>query len=149
MTNPMTITIKITTPEGVIFEDTVDSATIPTQMGEITILPNHIPLVSALQHGEIILKKGGKPEYLSVSTGFIEVNKNIITILADTAETVASLVEEEIVKAKERAEKLLQEKRNVSDVAFAEAASALERELSRLKIYRRRKGAGGKNISLD
>ncbi len=141
------LNIKVTTPEGVIFEDNVDSATIPTQMGEITVLPNHIPLVSALQHGEIVLKKGGKKEYLSVSTGFIEVNKNIITILADTAETVASLVETEILKAKERAEKLLQEKRNVSDVAFAEAAATLERELSRLKIYRRRKS--GKSLELN
>lgn len=141
--------IKVTTPEGVIYENEVDSATIPTQMGEITVLPNHIPLVSALQHGEIVLKKGGKQEFLSVSTGFIEVNKNVITILADTAETVASLVETEILKAKERAEKLLQEKRNVSDVSFVEAASALERELSRLKIYRRRKGVGGKSLELN
>lgn len=144
----MSLNIKVTTPEGVIFEDNVDSATIPTQTGEITVLPNHIPLVSALQHGEIVLKKNGKPEYLSVSTGFLEVNKNEITILADTAETVESLVEVEILKAKERAEKMLQEKRNVSDVAFAEAASALEREMSRLKIYRRRK-SGGKPLELN
>ncbi|MFA5133635.1 MAG: ATP synthase F1 subunit epsilon [Patescibacteria group bacterium] len=142
--------IKVTTPEGVIFEDEVDSATIPTQMGEITILQNHIPLVSALAPGEIILKKNNKEEYLSAGTGFIEVNKNKITILADTAETVASLVEEEILKAKERAEKLLQEKRNVSEVAFVEAAAALEREMSRLKIYRRRKASGkGVHISQE
>lgn len=137
----MPLNIKVTTPEGVIFEDNVDSATIPTQTGEITVLPNHIPLVSALSPGEIILKKDGKNEYMSVGTGFIEVNNNQITILADTAETVESLVEEEILRAKERAEKLLTEKRNVSDVAFAEAAAALEREMSRLKIYRRRKSS--------
>lgn len=145
----MSLNIKIVTPEGEIFKDTIDSATIPTQTGEITVLTNHIPLVSALQHGEIILKKGGKTEYLAVSTGFIEVNKNEITILADTAETVESLVETEIIKAKERAKKLLTEKRHESDVEFAEAAAALERETSRLKIFHRRKGAGGKNIQLD
>lgn len=138
--------LKITTPEGIIYENEVDSATIPTQMGEITVLPNHIPLVSALAPGEIILKKGGKEEYLSVGMGFIEVNKNQITVLADTAETVASLVEEEILKAKERAEKLLTEKRHESDVAFAEAAAAMEREMSRLKIYRRRKIGKGLDI---
>lgn len=136
------LNIKVTTPEGVIFEDNVDSATIPTQMGEITVLTNHIPLVSGLQHGEIVLKKSGKNEYLSVSTGFIEVNKNNITVLADTAETVESLVEEEILKAKERAEKLLTEKRHETDVSYAQAAAALEREISRLKIYRRRKSGG-------
>ncbi|MFH1193463.1 MAG: ATP synthase F1 subunit epsilon [bacterium] len=140
--------LKVTTPEGIIYENEVDSVTIPTQMGEITVLPNHIPLVSALAPGEIILKKSGKEEYLSVSTGFLEVNKNSITILADTAETVASLVEEEILKAKERAEKLVAEKRHESDVSFAEAAAALEREMSRLKVYRRRRGMG-KNTTLD
>jgi F-type H+-transporting ATPase subunit epsilon len=136
--------LKITTPEGIIYENEVDSATIPTQTGEITVLPNHIPLVSALAHGEIILKKNGKEEYMSVGAGFLEVNKNSITILADTAETVESLVEEEILKAKERAEKLLTEKRRESDVSFAEAASALEREMSRLKVYRRRRESGKK-----
>jgi F-type H+-transporting ATPase subunit epsilon len=140
--------LKITTPEGIIYDSEVDSVTIPTQTGEITILPNHIPLVSALAHGEIFLKKNGREEYLSVGAGFVEVNKNEITILADTAETVESLVEEEILKAKERAEHLLMEKRNVSDVEYAQAAAALEREMSRLKIYRRRK-TGGKNIPLD
>jgi len=144
----MSLNIKITTPEGVIFEDNVSSATIPTQMGEITILKNHIPLVSALSPGEIVLKKDNKEEYLSVSTGFVEVNNNKITILADTAEMVASLIEEEILKAKERAQKLLEEKRHESEIGFAEAAAALEREMSRLKVYHRRK-AGGKNITLD
>lgn len=144
----MRLNIKIVTPEGEVFKDEINSATIPTQTGEITVLPNHIPLVSALAPGEIILKKGGKEEYLSVGTGFIEVNKNQITILADTAEAVASLIEEEILRAKERAEKLLTEKRHESDVEYAQAAAALEREMSRLKIYRRRK-AGGKTIGIN
>ena len=144
----MNLQLKITTPEGIVYKQEVDSVTIPTQTGEITVLPNHIPLVSVLQPGEIIARKNGKEEYLSVSTGFIEVNKNNVTLLADTAETVESLIEEQILKAKERAEKLLTEKRHESDVAFAEAAAVLEREMTRLKIYRRRK-SGGKNISLD
>jgi F-type H+-transporting ATPase subunit epsilon len=140
--------IKITTPEGVVYDKEADSATLPTETGEITVLQNHIPLVGVLVPGEIVIKSAGNEEYLSVSTGFIEVRKNRLTILADTAESVESLLEEEILKAKERAEKLLQEKRAVVDVSFAEAAAALERELARLKVYRRRKGAG-KTLSLD
>ena len=135
----MNLQLKITTPEGIVYKQEVDSVTIPTQTGEITVLPNHIPLVSVLQPGEIIARKNGKEEYLSVSTGFIEISKNNVTLLADTAETVESLIEEQILKAKERAEKLLTEKRHESDVAFAEAAAVLERETSRLKVYRRRK----------
>ncbi|MFC1612474.1 ATP synthase F1 subunit epsilon [Patescibacteria group bacterium] len=135
----MQLNLKIVTPEGETFKDTVDSVTIPTKMGEITVLPNHIPLVSAIMPGEIIAKKDGKEEYLSISTGFLEVSNNNVTLLADTAEMVESLVEEEILKAKERAEKLLEEKRHESDVQFAEVAAHLEREMARLKVYRRRR----------
>ena len=144
----MNLQLKIITPEGVVKEIFADSITLPTESGEITVLPNHIPLVSVLRPGEITVRLGGKEEYLSVSTGFLELHNNNITILADTAESVESLVEEEILKAKKRAEDLLAEKRAVADVTFAEADATLERELSRLKIYRRRKG-GQKNITLD
>lgn len=144
----MPLSLKITTPEGVVYDKDTDSVTLPTETGEITVLQNHIPLVSILAPGEIIARSGGKEEYLSVSTGFLEVRKNQITILADTAESVESLMEEEILKAKERAEKLVEEKRAAADVSFAEAAAALEREMSRLKIVRRRKGVG-KPLSFD
>jgi len=135
----MQINLKITTPEGITYENNVDSVTIPTKTGEITVLPNHIPMVSAVVPGEIIVKKDNKEEYMSVSTGFLEIGKNTLTLLADTAEMVDSLVEEEILKAKERAVALLEEKRNISDVAFAEAAAMLEREMARLKVVRKRR----------
>jgi len=135
----MQINLKITTPEGITYENNVDSVTIPTKTGEITVLPNHIPMVSAVVPGEIIVKKDNKEEYMSVSTGFLEIGKNTLTLLADTAEMVDSLVEEEILKAKERAVALLEEKRNTSDVAFAEAAAMLEREMARLKVVRKRR----------
>ena len=135
----MQINLKIITPEGTTFENNVDSITIPTKTGEITVLPNHISMVSVVVPGEIIIKKDSKEEYMSVSTGFLEISKNTTRLLADTAETVDSLVEEEILKAKERAVKLLEEKRNISDVAYAQAAAILEREMARLKVVRRRK----------
>lgn len=141
----MALSLKITTPEGVIYENKVDSVTLPTESGEITILQNHIQLVSILVPGEIIVRADGKEDYLSVSTGFIELRNNQITILADTAEAVESLIEEEILKAKERAQRLLEQKRAIADVSFAEAAAALERELARLKVYRRRKASRNLN----
>lgn len=131
--------LRIVTPEGITYENKIDAITLPTKVGEITVLQNHIALVSALVPGEIVIKKDEKEEYLSVSTGFIEVKEDNITLLADTAEMVESLVEEKILEAKERAEKLLEEGRHKSDVSFAEAAAMLERELARLKVYRRRR----------
>ena len=109
-------------------------------MGEITILPGHIPLVANLQAGELRAKKNGEEIYLVSSTGFLEVRQgNQVTILADTAERVEELELEKIEAAKERARKMLEEKRNIDDVAFADAAAMLERELARERVVIKRK----------
>jgi F-type H+-transporting ATPase subunit epsilon len=128
---------EIITPERVVFTDEVDQITLPTIEGEITILPNHIPLVGVLTPGEIIAKKGQEEILMSCSGGFIEVTQKKVVVLADTAEKAEELVEEEILKARERAEKILKEK-HVDTEKFAEAAAAMERELARLKVFRKR-----------
>jgi len=136
----MPLSLKIVTPERVVYEDTVDSVSVMTQMGEITILPGHIPLVANLQAGELRAKKNGEEIYLVSSTGFLEVRQgNQVTILADTAERVEELELEKIEAAKERARKMLEEKRNIDDVAFADAAAMLERELARERVVIKRK----------
>ncbi len=129
------LSLKIVTPERVVYEDTVDSVTATTEMGEVTILPDHIPLVANLRSGEMRVKKNGEESYLVASTGFLEVRgNNEIVILADSAERVEELELEKIEEAKERARKLLEEKRHVDDVAFADAAAMLERELVRYRV---------------
>lgn len=122
------------------FEDTVDSVTAMTQQGEITILPHHIPLVANLQAGELRVRTNGDEQFLVASTGFLEVRPgNQVVVLADTAERAEELELAEIEKAKERARALLEEKRHVDDVAFADAAAWLERELARERVALRRK----------
>ncbi len=117
------------------FEDEVDSATVMTETGEITVLPGHVPLVSSLRAGEMRLLKNKTEELLAVSTGFLEVRPgNQIVILADTAERIEELELEKIEAAKEAARRLLEEKRHADDVSFADAAAALERELARYKV---------------
>lgn len=107
-------------------------------MGEITILPNHIPLVSALVPGTVMVRKSGQEQYLAVSGGFIEVRGgNEVVVLADTAERAEELEVEAIEAARERARKVLEEKKDREDIAFVDAASALERELARLKVAKR------------
>ncbi len=136
----MPLSLKIVTPERIVYEDTVDSVTAMTQMGEITILPGHIPLVGNLQAGELRIRTNGNEQFLVASTGFLEVRLgNEVVILADTAERVEELELEKIAEAKERARRLLEEKRNVDDVAFANAAAMLERELARERVALRRK----------
>jgi len=147
-----TITIEITTPERTLFKDTVDSATIPTTEGEITVLPGHIGLVSVLQPGALTLRKDGKETLMAVSTGFIQVQgDDKILILADTAENATELeverIERAIAEAKEQAVKTLAEKGRSEDQTFAEAAAAMERELARLRVARKHRSHGGPQIT--
>lgn len=134
------MTLKIVTPERIVFEDSVDSISVMTENGEITVLPNHVPLVSLLKAGEMRLKDGSTSSLLAVSTGLIEVRpNNTVIILADTAERSDELVLEDIEKAKELAEKRLAEAREKGDVAYANALVHLERELARYKVARKGK----------
>lgn len=131
---------KIITPERVVFEDEVDEATLPTTEGEITVLPHHIPLVTLSRAGVIRLKKGAREEFLAVSGGYVEVQPGSqLTVLADTAERAEELDIKKIEEAHERARKIMEEKIHVDDVAYAAAAAALERELARLKVARKRR----------
>lgn len=136
----MKISLKIVTPERVVYEDAaIDSVTAMTDSGEITVLPGHVPLVSNLRAGEMRFKKNGEEILLAASTGFLQVNAGSqVVILADTAERVEELELAKIETAKEHAQKLMLEK-HVDDVSFAHAAAMLERELAREKVAMKRK----------
>ena len=144
-----TIKFEIVTPERVVLRREVLQISVPTTTGEITILPDHIPLVSILQPGviEIVLEDKVK-EIMSVSGGFIEVMKDKVVILADTAEKAAELDEERIRLAHQRAEDLKKNAKAVDDVQFADVTAHLEKELARLRAvsrWRKLKGIDSKN----
>lgn len=135
------LNLKIVTPERVVYEAVVDSVTVPTTSGEVTILKNHIPLVSKIQAGEIRTKIGSEEHLLAVSTGFLEVRPgNEVVILADTAERADELDLKKIEEARELAKKTMEDKRHVDDESFALASAAMERELARYKVAIKRKG---------
>ncbi|HBR80716.1 MAG: ATP synthase epsilon chain [Candidatus Uhrbacteria bacterium GW2011_GWE2_45_35] len=129
------LTIKIVTPERIVFEGEAESLSVMTETGEITLLPDHIPLVTSLRPGEMRLKQNGEENLMVVSTGFLEVRPgNQIVVLADTAERVEELELEKIEAAREEARKILSEKRAISDVSAAAATAALEREMARYRV---------------
>src|SRR6185503_19669714 len=98
---------KIATPERIMLETEVESVTLPTTMGEITVLPNHIPLVANLAAGEIKYKSGGSENFFAVSGGVIEVKgNNEIAILADTAEFGHEIDVKRAEEAREEAKQL-------------------------------------------
>ena len=141
------IRFELTTPERTVWSDEIDQITLPTKEGEITVLPNHIPLIASLVPGMATLVKDGRAEYLAVSGGFIEIQPaSRVIVLADTAERAEELDIKKIEEARERAKRLLEEKRHVDEESFAAAAAALERELARLKVARKKYRGGPARI---
>ena len=124
-------------PEGIKYDQEVIQATLPTPNGQITILPNHEPLVALLSAGEILLKIDGKEHILATEGGIVEISNNTVKILADTAEDIDSLDQLKIEEAKEHAEHLLANAKD--DIEHADALAHLEKQLAKLSILKRRK----------
>jgi len=132
------IKFEIVTPERVVLKEEITQITLPTKAGEITVLPDHIPLVSSLVPGVIHVKRrNGEDEIISISGGFLEVLKDKVVILADTAERAEELDMRRAEEAHRRAAELKEKARRGEDVNFAEVNAAIERELARTKAVKR------------
>ena len=133
------IKLKIVSLERDVLSEEVEQISLDTKMGQITILPNHIPLVAQLVPGEIVIKKSeNEEEVMAVSGGFVEVSGSGVVVLADTAEYLKEIDEARALEAKKRAEELLKEKQ-VDSEEYAMISAKLQKELARLKVARRRK----------
>lgn len=138
---PDTMKLNIVSPYGSLYEDEAVQVTIPTGAGEVTILPEHMPLVSVLVPGELTIKKpNGDSSVLAVSSGILEVKQDsTVYVMADTAEHATDIDVERAEKAKKRAEELLKEKHNLEDVDFARIQASIEKELARLGVAKQYK----------
>jgi F-type H+-transporting ATPase subunit epsilon len=142
-----TIKFEIVTPERVVFRMEVKQVTVPTAQGEITVLPEHIPLVSNLLPGVIeLVTVDGNIEIISVSGGFLEVLKNKVVILADTAERAEEIDLKRAEEARARAEKTKTEAKHAEDVSYTGSAAQLAKELARIKAVRRHKARKGPHV---
>jgi F-type H+-transporting ATPase subunit epsilon len=131
--------LKIVTPERLVLEEEVEQVTLPTTEGEITILPDHIPLVTELSAGDVVAKIAGENVPMAVAGGFVEVKKGEsdmteVAVLADFAEHVYEMSQEKIEAAKARAAELQKQMENKDVVDFEHFAAELERSLTRVKI---------------
>ena len=76
--------LKIISLKEVVYNDYVDSVTLPTKAGEITVLPNHVPLISHLAKGTIRAKSTGQQKPFPIDGGFMEVTPDSrLTVLLD------------------------------------------------------------------
>lgn len=99
--------LEIVTPEKKVFDETVESVTVPTATGEAGILPNHAPLISALKPGILSYTNKGAVEKLAVAGGFVEVSGNQVSVMTDTAEAANEIDIEQAKAEREAAEKAL------------------------------------------
>ena len=143
------IKFKIVTPERTVYEAEIDQVTLPTQEGEITVLPDHIPLISVLAPGELVARKNGEEIAMAVSGGMIEVRKNEITILADTAERAEEIDIKRAEEARERAEKLKDEKIRMDETEYAAVAALMERNLARIRVAKKHLTRRGMNWNIE
>ena len=129
--------LEIITAEREVYSDEVDVLVAPGIEGELGILPHHAPLMTALQPGEIRIRKEGEDVFMAVSSGFLEVMDNKVTILADTAERSDEIDEARVQEALKRAEERIQMRE--SDMDLERAVAALRRSQARLKVAQRRR----------
>ena len=104
-----TLQLEIVTPEAVIYSEAVDMVTLPGSEGETGIYPNHVPLLTKVQAGELIAKKTGSEEILAVSEGFAEITGEHVSILTDNAANSTDIDEVTAEEARAKAEKRLKE----------------------------------------
>lgn len=132
------IKFEIVTPEKVVLKKMVQSVTVPTKEGIITVLPRHTPLVGILVPGVgHVRKEDGELEIFTVSNGFIEVLKNKVVLLADTAERAEEIDITRAEEAKKRAEEAKKRTENESNVDFAAMQANIEKELARVKAAKK------------
>lgn len=137
----MPIRCEIVSQDRLVFEGDADIVIVPGALGEMGILPGHAPLLSALEMGVIRVKSDQEEEVFTVTGGFIEVQPDIVTIMADAAENVEEIDVERAQQAMERAQRLLDEYSEEDVESYIRIQAALRRSNLRLKTvdqYRRR-----------
>ena len=124
----MPLTLEIVTPDAKVYSEEVDHVVVPTTSGKIDILPNHVPIIGKLIPGDLKVEKNGTLDFLAVSSGFVEVYSNKVSILTDEALIVSETDDAAIEKAVKRAQEALAEgKKSNLDIAAMQKLEAAAR----------------------
>lgn len=128
----MPLDVEIVTPERIILQQPVDELNVPSDWGYIGILPGHTPLLTILGQGELIYRQGAAQNSMSLFWGYMEVNEDKVTILAEIAEPGTEIDRARAESARDRAEDRLRRIHD-GDVDFDRARAALMRAMIRLQ----------------
>lgn len=137
----MPIQCDIVTQDRIVFSDQVDAVNLPGTEGRMGILPNHSPLLSALDFGEVVVRKDGREEYFAIGGGFVEVQPDHVTILADSAEQADEIDVERAERARVQAEEVMRTGVKDDPERIAAVRASLLRAEARVNVGRRRRRA--------
>ena len=133
----MPIRIEIASQDRMVYEGDADMVVAPGMDGEMGILPHHAPVLSTLKFGILKVRHGEKEQDFAISGGVIEVQPNLITVLADAAENVEEIDVARAEAAKKRAEEMLKEGPPPDTDTYLAMEAALRRSNLRLEAVRR------------
>jgi F-type H+-transporting ATPase subunit epsilon len=135
-----TLKLEIVTPETTIYSEDVEMVTLPGSEGEAGIYPNHVPLMTRVQAGEIIVNRGGTEEVVAIGEGFAEITGDHIAILTDNAANSADIDEAAAEEAKAKAEQRLEEGGDISEEEAKALTQATLYSQAQITAKRRKRG---------
>ena len=133
---PETLQLQIVTPDSQAYSDQVEMVTLPGAEGEMGVYPHHVPLMTQLVPGELIVRKDGQDFYLAVGEGFVEITGDHVAVLTDMAIAANDIDEAKAEEARRRAEARLAE--HLSDEEAAMVQANLANSLAQITVKRRR-----------
>ncbi len=132
-----TLKLEIVTPDAIVYSQDVNMVTLPAIEGQMGIYPMHIPLLTQIVPGEIIVLKDGQESFLAVGEGVVEITAERVAIVTDMAIEADHIDEAKVEEARQRAAARLQDKLSDEEVATINASMA--RSLAQLNVKRRRR----------
>lgn len=134
----MPLRLEIVTPEAQAYSDDVDLVVLPAIEGEMGVYPMHVPLMTQIHPGELVVTKNGQVEYLAVGEGFVEITQTGVRVLTDMAIEEQSID----VNAAEEAIKRAQDRLKEDDLGSEEVAAvmaAIQKSMAQVRLKRRRR----------
>ena len=131
-----TLKLEIVTPEKTAYSEDVEMVTLPGSEGELGVYPNHVPLLTTLNPGELRVLKGGKETFLAIGEGFVEVTASTVSVLTDMALDITAIDESAAEEAVARARAAMKDDLTGEEVAAVQAS--LQKALAQLHVKRRR-----------
>jgi F-type H+-transporting ATPase subunit epsilon len=132
-----TLKLEIVTPEKTAYSEDVEMVTLPGSEGELGVYPNHVPLLTTLNPGELRVLKSGKETFLAIGEGFVEITASTVSVLTDMALEATAIDESAAETAVARAKAAMKEDLGKEEVAAVQAS--LQKALAQLHVKRRRR----------